>query len=192
MASASGTAATAGINGPASPAQATETAATRTAEAQPLDLRDHLEQSREALSRRLGEALAARVLSQVERGDWQVRLSVTPQHLGPIDIDLQMRGNRLEAQFQVANAQTQSLIQDSLPRLRDAVGASGMDLASAWVSGGLSDRNRGNPTPGQPDDPASVALKEASDDEQAVSGVESVETRGPGWTPRPGAVDILI
>ncbi len=192
LAGATSASANAGVTGPAGTAHASDTAAARTAEAQPIDLRDHLEQSREALSRRLGEALAARVLSQVERGDWQVRLSVTPQHLGPIDIDLQMRGNRLEAQFQVANGQTQSLIQDSLPRLKEAVGASGMDLASAWVSGGLSDRNRGNPTPGQPDDPASVALNEASGDEQAVSGVETVESRGPGWTPRPGAVDILI
>jgi hypothetical protein len=112
--------------------------------------------------------------------------------LGPIDIELQMRGSRLEAQFQVANGQTQALIQDSIPRLREAVGASGMDLASAWVSGGLADRNRGNPTPGQPDGPAPQSLNEGGGDEQAVSGVESVESRGPGWTPRPGAVDILI
>ena len=187
-----GTAAWGAVEGPSVPAPRTESTPQVLADAQPIDLRDHLEQSRDALSRRLGEALAARVLSQVERGEWQVRLSVAPQHLGPIDIELQMRGSRLEAQFQVANGQTQALIQDSIPRLREAVGASGMDLASAWVSGGLADRNRGNPTPGQPDGPAPQSLNEGGGDEQAVSGVESVESRGPGWTPRPGAVDILI
>jgi flagellar hook-length control protein FliK len=151
-----------------------------------------LEQGDEALSRRLGEALAARMLSQIERGDWQIRLSVAPQQLGPIDIDLQMRGNRIEAQFQVANGQTQALIQDSLPRLREAVGSSGMDLASVWVSGGWSERNRGNPTPRQPDDPTPGALNEGDGGEQTVAAVASVDTQGPGRAPRPGAVDILI
>ncbi len=159
----------------------------------PLDLRPHLDQDREALSRQLGQALASRLLGQIERGEWQVRLSVAPEHLGPIDIDLQVSGNRIEAQFQVANGQTQSLIQEGLPRLRDAVGASGMDLASVWVSGGWNERNRGNPTPGQPDDPQPGPLNQGADgQEQAVNGVETVDERPSSWTPRQGAVDILI
>lgn len=167
-------------------------AGSRVIDPTPVDLRAHHESDHEALTKRLGEALAAKMLAQIEKGEWQIRLSVAPQHLGPIDIDLQMKGQRLEAQFQVANGSTQAMIQDGLPRLREAVGASGMDLASVWVSGGLSDRNRGNPTPGQPDDPAPEALKEGVGDEQAVNGTPSVDARGPGWVPRPGAVDILI
>jgi flagellar hook-length control protein FliK len=159
---------------------------------EPIDLLDHLEQSQEALSRRLGEALAARMLAQIEKGDWQIRLSVAPAHLGPIDIDLQARGLRMEAQFQVAHGQTQVLIQDSLPRLREAVGASGMDLASVWVSGGWNERNRGNPTPGQPNHPALSTLKEGGSDEPEVSGAPLVDSRGPRGVPRAGGVDVLI
>jgi flagellar hook-length control protein FliK len=166
-------------------------AAARQVDAQPLDLRDHLENTHEALSKRLGEALATRLLAQVDKGDWQIRLTVTPQHLGPIDIDLQVKGQRLEAQFQVAHGQTQAMIQDSLPRLREAVSASGMDLASVWVSGGWNERNRGNPTPGQPDDPVPLALNEGGG-EQAVGGAPPRDPRGLGGVLRPGAVDILI
>jgi flagellar hook-length control protein FliK len=166
-------------------------AVARPVDAQPLDLRDHLENTHEALSKRLGEALATRLLAQVDKGDWQIRLTVTPQHLGPIDIDLQVKGQRLEAQFQVAHGQTQAMIQDSLPRLREAVSASGMDLASVWVSGGWNERNRGNPTPGQPDDPVPLALNEGGG-EQAVGGAPPRDPRGLGGVLRPGAVDILI
>jgi flagellar hook-length control protein FliK len=119
-------------------------------------------------------------------------LTVAPQHLGPIDIDLQMRGQRIDAQFQVAHGQTQALIQDNLPRLREAVGASGMDLASVWVSGGWSDRDRGNPTPGQPDNPAALALNDEASDEQTAQASAPVESDRPGRGTRPGAVDILI
>ncbi len=171
---------------------ASRTEVTRPVDAQPLDLRAHLDHDREVLARRVGEALAARVLAQVERGEWQIRLSVTPEQLGPIDIDLRVQGSRMEAQFQVANGQTQSLIQDGLGRLREAVGASGMDLASVWVSGGWNERNRGNPTPGQPDGPAPGTLIQGAGDEQAVEGVAAVEERRSTWTPRQGALDILI
>ncbi|NBO77139.1 MAG: flagellar hook-length control protein FliK [Betaproteobacteria bacterium] len=164
----------------------------RPVDAQPLDLRAHLEQGHEALSKRLGEALASRLLAQIDKGEWQIRLTVAPQHLGPIDIDLQMRGQRIDAQFQVAHGQTQALIQDNLPRLREAVGASGMDLASVWVSGGWSDRDRGNPTPGQPDNPAALALNDEASDEQTAQASAPVESDRPGRGTRPGAVDILI
>ena len=165
---------------------------TRPVDPQVIDLREHLEHGHEVLSKRLGEALAARMMAQIDKGEWQIRLSVAPQHLGPIDIDLQMRGHRIDAQFQVAHGQTQAMIQDGLPRLRDAVGASGMDLASVWVSGGWNERNRGNPTPGQPDNPAPLALKEDGGDEQTVSGTPAVDSDRPGRGSRPGAVDILI
>jgi len=79
----------------------------------------------------------------------------------------------------------------SLPRLREAVSASGMDLASVWVSGGWNERNRGNPTPGQPDDPVPLALNEGGG-EQAVGGAPPRDPRGLGGVLRPGAVDILI
>ena len=164
----------------------------RPVDAQPLDLRAHLDQGHEALSKRLGEALASRLLAQIDKGEWQIRLTVAPQHLGPIDIDLQMRGQRIDAQFQVAHGQTQALIQDNLPRLREAVGASGMDLASVWVSGGWSDRDRGNPTPGQPDNPAALALNDEASDEQTAQASAPVESDRPGRGTRPGAVDILI
>jgi hypothetical protein len=164
----------------------------RPVDSQPLDLREHLDQGHEALSKRMGEALAARLLAQIDKGEWQIRLSVNPQHLGPIDIDLQMQGQRMEAQFQVAHGQTQALIQDSLPRLREAVGASGMDLASVWVSGGWSDRHRGNPTPGQPENPAALASNDGAGDEQTVGATAQVDPNRPEWTGRPGALDVLI
>ena len=119
---------------------------------------------------------------------------MTPQELGPIDIDLKMSGQRLEAQFQVAHAQTQALIQESVPRLREAVGSSGMDLASVWVSAGGGDRNRGNPTPAQPDDAAMAGAASSPDVDEAASmaGAQDADRSRSTWTPDQGALDILI
>ena len=159
-----------------------------------LDLRARAQEDHEALSERVARSLAQRLVDQIEKGQWQLRLNVNPRELGPIDIELRVSGQRVDAQFQVAHAQTQALIQDTLPKLREAVGNSGMDLASVWVSGGWNQRDRGNPTPGQPDDPALAqgAAALADDDGIPVAGAQGLDRSRTEWRPGLGSLDILI
>ncbi len=99
------------------------------------------------LSQRLGEALAQRVMSQIERGNWEVRLLLKPAKLGEVEIDLALRSGALDASFRTTNPITRDLLNDGLPRLREVLANAGMDIAGLNVGSGRSQQTGGNPTP---------------------------------------------
>jgi flagellar hook-length control protein FliK len=101
----------------------------------------------QALTQRIGEALAQRLVAQVERGNWHVRLMLRPQSLGQVEVELRMRSGELEASFRAPQALTRELINDSLPRLREVLSQMGMDVASFDVAGRQGEPSGGNPTP---------------------------------------------
>lgn len=103
----------------------------------------------ELLSRRLGEAIAQRLVQQIERGQWQIQFKLTPKSLGDVRVDLQMRNGALEATLVASQSMTRDLLNDGLTRLRDALSASGMDVAYLSVGSDGSRQNGGKPTPGQ-------------------------------------------
>jgi hypothetical protein len=77
--------------------------------------------------------------------------------------------------------------------LREAVGSSGMDLAYVEVSGGWSDRQRGNPTHGQRGAPGQSDA--SADGSAASSPIEDIPTHGQSLEQvrgSRGALDILI
>ena len=43
------------------------------------------------LKEKLGKVLGERLSAQIARGEWSLRLQLSPAHLGAIDIRLQMR-----------------------------------------------------------------------------------------------------
>ncbi len=99
------------------------------------------------LSQRLGEALAQRVIAQIERGNWEVRLLLKPAKLGEVEIDLALRSGALDASFRTTNPVTRDLLNDGLPRLREVLANAGMDIAGLNVGSGRSQQTGGNPTP---------------------------------------------
>ncbi len=99
------------------------------------------------LSQRLGEALAQRVIAQVERGNWEIRLLLRPARLGEVEIDLSLRSGALDAAFRASNPVTRDLLNDGLPRLREVLADAGMDIAGLNVGSGRSQHTGGNPTP---------------------------------------------
>lgn len=137
-----------GLHGGASHAHAAETSAADDAPvastaAQRVD-------GYEELSQRLSETLAKRVLSQIERGQWQVRLLLKPARLGEVEVNLKMQGGELDASFMATNNVTRDLLNDGLPRLREVLSNAGMDIADLNVASGRSGAGGGNPTPRQP------------------------------------------
>ncbi len=104
----------------------------------------------EALAQRVGEALAQRIQSQVERGQWQVRLLLKPAKLGEVEIDLTLRAGELDASFRATNPVTRDLLNDGLSRLREVLANAGMEIADLNVGSGRSQQHGGNPTPRQP------------------------------------------
>ena len=83
------------------------------------DLKALKAEERAALSLRIGEMLAQRMVAQAQRGQWQLRFALNPQNLGRVEIDMQMRGGELEATLGALNPVTRELLQDALPRLRE-------------------------------------------------------------------------
>lgn len=103
----------------------------------------------QSIANRLGEAMGARIAGQIAKGQWSMQLTLRPANLGKVDIDLSMRNGELEAKFASSNPLTRELLQDSLPKLREALAQSGTDIASVFVNGDERHKNHGKSTPQQ-------------------------------------------
>lgn len=145
------------------------------------DLKALKAEERVALALRIGEMLAQRLVAQAQRGQWQLRFALNPQHLGRVEIDMQMRGGELEATLGALNPATRELLQDALPRLREMLQQSGMDVASLNVGSGGSSKNGGQPTP-QAVDADLRARSSGADNSQADANTPSGRVQGAdGW-----------
>ena len=85
--------------------------------------------ARELAGRQLSEALGQRLAANIAAGHYRLTFNVHPRELGAIDVVMEMRDGRLDAQINTSNAVTRELLGDSLPRLRDALQQSGVNLA---------------------------------------------------------------
>lgn len=92
------------------------------------------------IMQRFGELLSQRLLQQVSQGNWRVELDLEPGDLGSIRIELEMRKGEIEASIKATQASTRDLLQESLPRLKEALERNGMDVASLSV--GQQDRRQ--------------------------------------------------
>jgi len=89
--------------------------------------------ARELAGRQLSEALGQRLAANIAAGHYRLTFNVNPRELGAIDVVMEMRDGRLDAQINTSNAVTRELLGDSLPRLRDALQQSGVNLAQLQV-----------------------------------------------------------
>ena len=89
--------------------------------------------AREMAGRQLSEALGQRLAANIAAGHYRLSFNVNPRELGAIDVVMEMRDGRLDAQINTGNAVTRELLGDSLPRLREALQQSGINLAHLQV-----------------------------------------------------------
>ena len=89
--------------------------------------------ARELAGRQLSAALGQRLAANIAAGHYRLTFNVHPRELGAIDVVMEMRDGRLDAQINTSNAVTRELLGDSLPRLRDALQQSGVNLAQLQV-----------------------------------------------------------
>ena len=123
------------------------------------------------LADRLGQALAQRLQSQIERGEWKVQMRMDPASLGRIDMELDMRAGGLDAVFRTDNPLTRELIAQGLPKLRESLSQSGTAVANVWVNGDSARQSGGNPTPYQ--NPSKA--KAQQDEEEQGQGAQAVQ-----------------
>jgi flagellar hook-length control protein FliK len=126
--------------------------------------------ARELAGRQLSEALGQRLAANIAAGHYRLTFNVHPRELGAIDVVMEMRDGRLDAQINTSNAVTRELLGDSLPRLRDALQQSGVNLAQLQVG---SDTPQGQ-SQGREASANSVGAQTQDEMSLADAGMETV------------------
>jgi len=143
--------------------------------------------ARQSVQEKMSEALAQRMVAQVNRGNWSLQLELKPADLGSISIDMNFHNGRLEAIFDASAAPARALLGDGLDRLRQELEKSGMNVAYLGMQNSSGGSSGGKPTPGRPDrksdETASVAVAS-----EGVVGVEEQRARSRGGS----GLDLMV
>jgi flagellar hook-length control protein FliK len=83
---------------------------------------------------RWADAIAHRLVMMARDGGTVAQLKLVPQDLGPLDIQITVKDGEANVHFGAANAETRAALESSMPRLRELLSASGLQLANASVS----------------------------------------------------------
>jgi flagellar hook-length control protein FliK len=73
-------------------------------------------------------------------------LRLSPEHLGPLEVQISMKDGQANVVFGASNAETRNALEQSLPRLREMFAAQGLTLGNANVSRDAP-RDSHRPTP---------------------------------------------
>lgn len=133
------------------------------------------------LADKLGQAVAQRLMGQIERGQWKMEMRMQPESLGHIHIELDMHAGGLNALFSADNNVTRELLAQGSAKLKDTLSQSGMEVASVWVNGDGSRKSGGNSTPGRnPKDAQGEVIREIETEKTvaAPARAESTATTG--------------
>ncbi|MBH1589695.1 flagellar hook-length control protein FliK [Stenotrophomonas maltophilia] len=122
------------------------------------------------------QAIGARLgwLADQKIGHAHIRLS--PDDMGPVDVRLQLNGDKVHASFSSPHVDVRQALESSLPRLRELLGEQGFQLAHADV-GHQSPGGEGN-APGQPGGSGIIGDGEPTPGEASVSSAQLIRQRG--------------
>ena len=133
------------------------------------------------LADKLGEAVAQRLMGQIERGQWKMQMRMQPGSLGQIHIQLDMHAGGLDALFSSDNNVTRELLAQGSAKLKDTLTQSGMEVASVWVNGDGSRKSGGNPTPGRsPKDAPGEVVRKMEPEKTVAAPVRAESTATTG------------
>lgn len=79
------------------------------------------------------DAVGARVSWLADQKIGHAHIKITPNVLGPIEVRLQLEGDKVHATFTSAHADVRHALESSLPRLRELLGEHGFQLGNADV-----------------------------------------------------------
>ncbi|HEX7116928.1 MAG TPA: flagellar hook-length control protein FliK [Steroidobacter sp.] len=79
------------------------------------------------------DEIGSRLLMMAEQGGHTASLRLSPEHLGPLEISISVRGDEASVWFGAAHADTRAAIEHALPRLREMLEAQGLSLTDAGV-----------------------------------------------------------
>ena len=79
------------------------------------------------------EEIGSRLTMMVEQGKHTASLRLSPEHLGPLEIQISMNDDQASVYFGAAHADTRAALENALPKLREMFAAQGLSLADAGV-----------------------------------------------------------
>ncbi len=101
------------------------------------------------LAEKMGQAVGRRMLTEIEKGQWHLKLQLRPATLGHIEVEMRMLSGELDAVFNAPQALTRELLQEGMSRLKETLSQMGMDVASMLIKDGQTRQNGGKSTPNQ-------------------------------------------
>ena len=83
--------------------------------------------------RHWSQAIAAQVLMLADHRIESATLRLTPEHLGPVDVRIDIEDTQVNVSFGAAHSDTRSALEQALPRLREVLAGAGLTLGEASV-----------------------------------------------------------
>ena len=114
-------------------------------------------------ARQMQDQIGQQLQRMVKEGRWQANLSLNPARLGQVNISLVMEDGVLKTQLLSSNPGVRELLESSLPKLRDQLADSGLQLAD--VSVGADSRGHQQARGEQPDWQLSQMVKNTSEEQ---------------------------
>jgi flagellar hook-length control protein FliK len=121
-------------------------------------------------------ALAAQVHWFVNNDVQSATLRVSPEHLGPIEVHIDVRASLVDVSFNATHAETRAALEQSVPRLRELFASSGLTLGHANVQ----------------QDPRSASQSAAPPLRSAFASAQSVEPVAVGAVHLLGLIDEYV
>lgn len=90
------------------------------------------------------DGLGTRVVWMAEQRLGHAEIRLNPEHIGPIEVRVELDGEQVRAEFHSAHAEVRQAIEGSLPRLRELLGQHGLQLGHADVGQGQAGREGGD------------------------------------------------
>jgi len=85
-------------------------------------------------SARWADELGNRLVLMSVRGQQQGSLTLTPEHLGPMEVQISVNKDTANVWFGAQHADTRAALVDAMPRLRELLASSGLSLGQSGVS----------------------------------------------------------
>lgn len=84
-------------------------------------------------TRAWNDELGAQIHWMTERGHQSASLRLSPEHLGPLEIQISIQDDQASVWFGAAHADTRAAIENALPRLREMLASQGLALNDTGV-----------------------------------------------------------
>jgi flagellar hook-length control protein FliK len=125
------------------------------------------------------QAMGERVVWMARSNIQEAQIQLNPRELGPIEIKVSLKQDQAHVHFVAHHATTREALEAAMPRLREMLSESGLNLAQSDVSE-HSFRERGEKpgSQGGGDGGGPLSLEEGADEESVVSHVAQVTARG--------------